>query len=175
MGLFQFFLYIAYIAFIAYIALSYPSLTEVLGWVHLILTRKHIPVDVFGECGNKNCDQHKKGCHQYLEDNYKFYLSFENALCTDYVTEKLYRTLSLDLVPVVMGRADYSHFAPPGSYIDIADFASPALLAKELWRRSEAEEYCQHFWWKVGGGGWPVPCSGTLHSGQVQWLAGGLV
>ena len=113
-------------------------------------------MDVFGACGNMTC-RHNEDCLLHLEDNYKFYLSFENSLCTDYVTEKFYRTLSLDLVPVVMAGADYSHFAPPGSYIDTRHFASPAALAQELWRRAEAEEYYQHFWWKVGGWmGWVV-------------------
>ena len=36
-----------------------------------------------------------------LPREYKFYLSLENDLCTDYLTEKAWNALSLDTVPVV--------------------------------------------------------------------------
>ena len=37
-----------------------------------------------------------------------FYLAFENSFCDHYVTEKMWRWLKKDIVPVVMGKADYS-------------------------------------------------------------------
>ena len=79
-----------------------------------------------------------------------FYLAFENSICTDYVTEKFYGTLEMDIVPIVMGGANYSTIAPPGSYIDVNDFSSPEDLAKELKRLSNAkEEYLNFFRWKA--------------------------
>ena len=85
------------------------------------------------------------------ENDYKFYLAFENSFCVDYVTEKFFRTLELDIVPVVMGGANYSSLAPPGSYIDTADFPEPRALAQHLLRLADDQEaYMQHFWWKVG-------------------------
>ena len=65
-----------------------------------------------------------------LESKYKFYLSFENAVCKDYVTEKFFKVLNYDIVPVVLGGADYSKLAPEKSYIDARDFKSIADLAK---------------------------------------------
>ena len=107
-----------------------------------------IPVDVFGGCGDLKCA--KNECNKFLEENYIFYLAFENSLCSDYVTEKLFRTLLLDIVPVVMGGADYKHFAPPKSYIDVADFESPEQLANFLLKLDkDEEEYLSYFWWKV--------------------------
>ncbi len=35
---------------------------------------------------------------------YKFYLAFENSFCDDYVSEKFWRTMTMYLVPIVMGR-----------------------------------------------------------------------
>ena len=31
------------------------------------------------------------------------YLAFENSFCTDYVTEKLFRTLNTEIIPIVYG------------------------------------------------------------------------
>ena len=46
-----------------------------------------------------------------------FYLTFENSKCKDYVTEKFFAIQQLDIVPIVMGGANYSAIAPRGSYI----------------------------------------------------------
>ena len=89
-------------------------------------------------------------CEKIIENKYKFYLSFENSLCSDYVTEKLFRKLSLDIVPVVMGGADYNKKAPPKSFIDVMDFESPGHLAEFLLDLDKNdEEYLSYFWWKV--------------------------
>ena len=79
-----------------------------------------------------------------------FYLAFENSICTDYVTEKFYGTLEMDIVPIVRGGANYSDIAPAGSYIDANDYSSAQELAEELKRLSNArEEYLNFFTWKA--------------------------
>lgn len=35
-------------------------------------------------------------------DNNKFFLAFENNDCSDYITEKFWRSLSFDIIPVVI-------------------------------------------------------------------------
>lgn len=70
-----------------------------------------------------------------LSVRYKFYLSFENSLCGDYVTEKFFRIRHLDIVPIVLGVADYTRWTPAGTFIDVRHFRSPRHLAdfiKEL-------------------------------------------
>ncbi|CAL4165914.1 unnamed protein product, partial [Meganyctiphanes norvegica] len=103
--------------------------------------KKHIRVDIYGGCGNLTCgtaqyqarkDQWKlKECTD-VTNEYFFYLAFENSICRDYVTEKFFRSLGQDVVPVVMGGADYALIAPHHSYIDALDFTSPKDLADFL-------------------------------------------
>ena len=56
----------------------------------------------------------------------------------------------MDIVPIVMGSANYSAIAPQGSYIDVNDFSSAEKLAEELKRLSNnREEYLNFFRWKA--------------------------
>ena len=124
--------------------------------------RRHIPVDVFGKCleNHKSCSRKKDSqnqplyyvktdCDTMLENEYLFYLSFENSFCPDYVTEKFYRAFDTGTVPIVFGGANYSLFAPPNSYINARDFQTPKLLAEYLLKLSRnLELYSQYFNWR---------------------------
>jgi len=77
------------------------------------------------------------------------WLSFENSICPDYVTEKLYRPLYYDTVPIVMGGADYDSFAPPSSIINVKDFKTPKDLAEYLLKLDQSDDlYENYFDWK---------------------------
>lgn len=112
--------------------------------------KKHMPVDIYGRCGDLKCPKNDtEGCNRMLSRDYKFYLSFENNFCRDYVTEKLWTALANDAVAVVYGAVDYSQFAPPGSYIDHRDFASPKHLADYLiYLNGNQTAYEQYFDWR---------------------------
>ena len=111
---------------------------------------RYINIDVYGVCGNFTCSkQQTPSCMEDLERKYKFYLAFENSVCQDYVTEKLYRTLSYELVPVVYGGVDYRNYSPPKSYINILDYDSPKHLAGYLkYLSKNASAYEELFQWK---------------------------
>lgn len=53
---------------------------------------KYMQVDIFGKCGDKRCPRGQNSCSQMLNKDYKFYLSFENSNCRDYITEKFFFT-----------------------------------------------------------------------------------
>jgi hypothetical protein len=38
---------------------------------------------------------------RFVLENNKFFLAFENQNCSDYITEKFWRSLSYDIIPVV--------------------------------------------------------------------------
>ncbi len=88
-------------------------------------------------------------CTEAVERDYLFYLSFENSLCDHYVTEKLWMRLRQNVVPIVLGQANYSAIVPPNSVISAMDFPEPRRLAEHL-RSIMADEarYLSFFWWK---------------------------
>ena len=52
---------------------------------------KYIEVDIYGTCGTKHCPRSQASdCFKML-DTYRFYLSFENSNCKDYITEKFFQ------------------------------------------------------------------------------------
>ena len=53
-------------------------------------------------------------------------------MAPQYVTEKLWRWLKKDIVPVVMGQHNYSAIAPPHSVINAMEFPEPKDLATHL-------------------------------------------
>ncbi|XP_066953062.1 alpha-(1,3)-fucosyltransferase C-like [Macrobrachium rosenbergii] len=118
--------------------------------------QKFMPVDVYGPCGPLKCDcggecalKQPDYCYEMLQRDYKFYMAFENSLCKDYVTEKLFNTLRYNVIPVVYGLANYSHVAPPHSYIDAFDFGSAKELADYLLKLDKDDKaYNEYFRWK---------------------------
>ncbi|GFT61682.1 glycoprotein 3-alpha-L-fucosyltransferase A [Nephila pilipes] len=95
--------------------------------------RKYFKVDVYGRCSrSRKCEpSQSESCYKLLKD-YKYYLSFENSICKDYITEKFFNALHYNIVPVVFGAANYKAIAPPNSYIDATHFSNPKLLANQL-------------------------------------------
>ena len=113
--------------------------------------KKYIQVDIYGGCGNLHCARFHKHCEDAINQKYKFYLSFENSLCKDYVTEKAFRPMisKYPMVPVVMGYANYSQILPPHSFIDVRWFKSPKDLAQYLqYLDKNNTEYAKYFEWR---------------------------
>ncbi|XP_070206575.1 alpha-(1,3)-fucosyltransferase C-like [Littorina saxatilis] len=68
-----------------------------------------------------------------LNTTYFFYLSFENSLCRDYMTEKVFKLYdNVNVIPVVRGQVDYDRYLPPGTFLNTADFPTPRALALRL-------------------------------------------
>ncbi|KAK6168521.1 hypothetical protein SNE40_021034 [Patella caerulea] len=119
---------------------------------YINLLRKYMPVDFYGRCGNLTCDKTKSHhyCTSKTAETYKFYLSFENTFCKDYVTEKFFRAEATDIVAVARGGADYARLSPEKTYIKTSDFNSVEALANYLKYLDKNEtayiEYLQRKW-----------------------------
>jgi len=111
-----------------------------LKYVHWL--QRFIGVDIYGECGPLQCGASRNmgqeyslksdPCFHLVNRKYKFYLSFENAICKDYVTEKIFNALRQNTIPVVLGGTNYTSILPPNSVINAGSFSSPEGLAKYL-------------------------------------------
>jgi alpha-1,3-fucosyltransferase len=110
---------------------------------------KYIDIDIFGSCARQRCKESRNQCLLNFAKTYKFYLSFENSICKDYVTEKFFNVLNTELIPVVYGGANYTKHVPRTSYINVRDFTTPKKLAEYLkWVGSNKTEYYKYFEWK---------------------------
>ena len=139
--------------------------------------QRYINFTVYGGCGRSfknhgNCKRGEPACEKEMA-SYKFYLAFENAFCHDWVSEKYWRTVGQNIVPVVMG-ANYDEGAAiPGSFIDVSDFKSVKELADHLLYLDENDDaYNKYFSWKTqyGFAGESMYCSicQELHSEKFQ-------
>lgn len=85
---------------------------------------------------------------------YKFHLALENAICDDYMTEKLWRPMHLGAVPVYRGSPSVRDWMPNNhSIILIDDFESPQKLAEFIdFLDKNDEEYMKYLAYKQAGG-----------------------
>lgn len=117
---------------------------------------KYIDVDIFGACGPKRCARSNASrCFSLLDNDYKFYLAFENSNCQDYITEKFFvNGLGHEVLPIAMGARpeDYERQAPYKSYIHVDQFSGPKELGEYLLKLDKNDElYNQYFQWKGTG------------------------
>jgi alpha-1,3-fucosyltransferase len=64
-----------------------------------------IKIDIIGRCGEKTLKFHDRFPEAVKA---KFYMAFENSLCTDYLTEKVYKMHNQDIIPVVYSGGECS-------------------------------------------------------------------
>ncbi|CAL1278123.1 unnamed protein product [Larinioides sclopetarius] len=113
---------------------------------YVIELKKYIDIDVYGKCGDRKCyPSQSSTCYEEVLKRYKFYLSFENAICRDYTTEKFFNVYNYDIVPVVLGAVNYSSLAPKGSFINAVHYPRPKLLAEALLKIAHNETIYEEF------------------------------
>lgn len=74
------------------------------------------PIDQYGLCSGRKTNK----TLEELATTYKFYLSFENSHCQDYITEKsFYNALNFGAIPLVFGptQQNAEKILPPNSFV----------------------------------------------------------
>lgn len=123
---------------------------------------KHIKIDSLGQCLNNkelpleykdSLTYSNKGFYEIM-GKYKFTLAFENAICDDYITEKLWRPLEVGSVPIYRGSPSVLDWMPNNhSVILVDDFLSPEALAEYI-KKIDADDalYLKYLESKQEGG-----------------------
>ncbi|VIO94072.1 Uncharacterized protein BM_BM4929 [Brugia malayi] len=112
--------------------------------------KKYLTVDIFGSCGNMRCKQNDASCESQLDNVYYFYLSFENSICENYITEKLWKHgYGHDIIPIVLKRSIVERYVPPHSFIAVDDFTTILDLANYLkYLMHNLSAYKEYFEWR---------------------------
>lgn len=117
---------------------------------------KHIRIDSYGHClHNRDLPPHLRDPEKmkdpeflHILAQYKFVIAIENAVCEDYITEKIWKALHIGSVPVYFGAPNVREWLPnhEQSAIHVEDFASAKHLAEFLQNLSEDEymTYLKH-------------------------------
>lgn len=101
----------------------------------------YIAVDSYGACLHNrefpdpslgHPEQMNAAELEQLVGQYPFTLAFENAICDDYITEKLWRTFRAGSIPIYRGSPSIRDYVPAGSVVVANDFESPRALATHL-------------------------------------------
>lgn len=114
------------------------------------LAKYNISVDIYGDCGPLNCSQ-TADCYGILSKQYKYWLAFENSICADYITEKMFNAQRVGMLPIVYGNSNtFQQFGIPHSFINILDFHSIQSFAEYLINQLDSnvnDEYFNYFQW----------------------------
>ena len=144
-------------------AFGYISNCESLNYDRLAtidILSKYIDIDVFGKCKGlpTPCVNLRKGgnpvCETQAHRPYRFFLSFENSLCKDYITEKFWDRLGSPsyFVPIAMGGLtvkEYTSVAPTDSFLHVYNFTSVHKLGKYLkYLMTNDDAYNKYHHWR---------------------------
>lgn len=109
---------------------------------------KYTEVDSYGKLFHNKELPEDVGVETLLKiaSEYKFMISFENAIANDYVTEKFYNPLLVGTVPIYRGAPNIKDFIPgENSFLDVNAFNSPKELAEYIEKCYKDNDVYDHF------------------------------
>ena len=103
------------------------------------ILKQYIDIDILGACGRrwqcgKRFNHDIQECFSILNSTYRYYLAFENTLCTDYITEKFFENYDYDILQIVRGGDLKTRpiNISKEAYISTSDFKDAHALGKYL-------------------------------------------
>ena len=120
------------------------------------LERAGLKIEIWGKCGNKmdpavmwdgTLVRHRHNEHDSLIagnrsteseffSRYRFFLSLENSLCDDYLTEKayygMYTSYLSGTIPIMFGKGDYEATFPYGGFLKITKLSDVNKLISQI-------------------------------------------
>lgn len=105
--------------------------------IYTNILQKYIKIDILGACGTRwKCGRRWRHdeCFGILDHTYRFFLAFEQQLCTEYITEKFFDNYNYNTIQVVRGGVPHNRpiNTTKGVYISASDFDSAHHLGKYL-------------------------------------------
>lgn len=99
--------------------------------------QRFVDIDTFGTCfpGRPHTDPFQSGSNTKLTSmaEYKMFFALENAICTDWATEKLYAPLLHGAVPIYLGAPNVAELIPDkNAVINLLDFGDAQAAAAYL-------------------------------------------
>ncbi|XP_029944250.1 alpha-(1,3)-fucosyltransferase 4-like [Salarias fasciatus] len=134
--------------FVAWVVSHWENRLERVHFYELL--KDYIKIDLFGRAGTFTLPPGRDSVVQMIRQ-YRFYLAFENAQHTDYITEKLWNAVQGGAIPVVLGpsRKNYERFLPPEAFIHVDDFPTVQELAQYLLKVKDSPSLIQmHLSWR---------------------------
>ncbi|CAJ0916557.1 unnamed protein product, partial [Mesorhabditis belari] len=135
-----------------------PYLGDDRRWEIIEKIQKEYPVDMFGSCGRKRqfknfCAKGRPDCDEVVKKEIEkrlFHFVFENSDCFGYVTEKTYRRIGYDSIPIGLRRAVYEEVdLPTSAFIFVDDFSKPKDFVAHLrYLESNETAYKEYFRWR---------------------------
>lgn len=136
-------------SYFIYLALDYLSIMTG-GWLDFVSEKR----DNTDMLLNKRIDC-KVGsvCELNEFNSHRYYLSFESKNCSNYITEKLWRTLRTFMIPIVIqpSKEFYELVAPRNSFIHMQDFDYDYKRLAEHLRRldRDPQAYAEYHKWRL--------------------------
>ena len=115
------------------------------------MKKRGIKVDIFGSCGQRDPCKRNQSCVDELFTKYKFYIAFENSHCEDYISEKLWKALYGNMLPIVMGSTieNYNKLLPPDSFLHVDNFTNVRHLVEHIqFLDSNDNAYERYHYWR---------------------------
>eukprot|EP01116_Phalansterium_solitarium_P012897 TRINITY_DN2960_c0_g1_i2.p1 TRINITY_DN2960_c0_g1~~TRINITY_DN2960_c0_g1_i2.p1 ORF type:complete len:401 (+),score=157.52 TRINITY_DN2960_c0_g1_i2:1020-2222(+) len=141
---------------------KYPELFNRYRYTEEVMS--YLKVDSYGLClHNKDLNETKyptptdrdpwaggTGQKERICGDYPFFLSFENHVIEDYVTEKFFEAFSMGAIPIYLGDPSIERYMPaPHSIINAHNFAEPKDLVKYMqYLINNSTAYLEYFAWR---------------------------